>query len=116
MISKRPSVASVAKGAAVVAASLALAFSNSPASSAETGWIYVQGGKARWDSLNRLQYCHTGVDRQRVPGQPSAYVGGTVYLSGWAPSHSCNPEGPPTSIHVFRVRPENIGCSAWYHR
>jgi hypothetical protein len=115
-ITQRPSVSTALKGAAVAAASVVLAFSNAPASSAETGWIYVQGGKARWDSLNRLQYCDTAVDGNRVRVQLTAYIGGTVYFSGWAPSQSCNTEGHPTSIQYFRVCAENIGCSAWYHR
>ncbi|HEY0168638.1 MAG TPA: hypothetical protein VGB75_16455 [Jatrophihabitans sp.] len=113
---KRSPLATVVKGAAVVAASAVLAFSNTTPALGETGWIYVHGGKARWDSLNRLQYCDTLVDGNRVRVQLAAYVGATVYYSGWAPSGGCYTEGHPTSIQVFRVCAENNGCSAWYHR
>jgi hypothetical protein len=111
-----PSLSSVAKGAAVVAASTAIALFNAPASTAQTGWIYVHGGQARWDSLDRLEYCDTLVDGNRVRVQLRAYAGGTVYYSGWAPSQGCNTEGHPTSITQFRVCAENNGCSAWYNR
>ncbi len=115
-IGKRSSLSTVAKGAAVAAAALTVVVGNPMAASAQTGWIYVTGGQARWNSIDRLEYCDTRVDGNRVRVQLSAYVGGTVYFSGWAPSQGCNTEGHPTSIQVFRVCAENVGCSAWYHR
>jgi len=119
---KRSPLATVAKGVAVVAASAAFALSNTPVATAETGWIYVTGGKARWNSLDRLVVCDTAIDGNRVRAQLTSYPGNTVYFSGWAPSLQNDPdgcgdsEGHPTSIQYFRVCAENIGCSAWYHR
>jgi hypothetical protein len=109
-------MATVAKGVAIVAASAALALSNTPVASAQTGWIYVTGGQARWNSLDRLEYCDTKVDGNRVRVQLRQYAGATVYYSGWAPSQGCNTEGHPTYISQFRVCAENVGCSAWYNR
>jgi hypothetical protein len=99
-IGKRSSLSTVAKGAAVAAAALTVVVGNPMAASAQTGWIYVTGGQARWNSIDRLEYCDTRVDGNRVRVQ----------------SQGCNTEGHPTSIQVFRVCAENVGCSAWYHR
>lgn len=113
---KRSPLATVAKGAAVAAASAVLVLSNTPVASAQTGWIYVHGGKARWDAIDRLEYCDTLVDGNRVRVQLRQYAGATVYYSGWAPSQGCHLEGHPTWISQFRVCAENHGCSSWYNR
>lgn len=98
-----------------VAVTALVALAGGVSASADSGhWIYVTGGKAKFDG-SFITVCDTAVDGNRVRAHLQSNTG-NVYYTGWAPSQGCTQEGHPSSITHFRVCAENVGCSAWHNR
>jgi hypothetical protein len=83
---------------------------------ADSGWIYVTGGKAMSNSDDVVTVCDTSLDGNRVRANFWEPLSGDVYASGWAPSGGCWSEWA-SDAYDLRVCVEGSGgCSAWHDR